>query len=188
MSEPKYIKDPIKFLRESGLLFEINRQMLHPFGLALAVAPSEDPETEVGEIMLWDSRDEKEGVVYGPDTFISGLEKVSQFMESYGVNKLEERREELGYVIQETPDPHLKQNGVVLLTYNPDYDPEVEDSPDVVVFRVPYNWLEKEVADFFDLALPTFIEEYTYDSSEPIYDKAKREKVIMEEEFIQDVL
>jgi hypothetical protein len=188
MEDIKYVKDPSKFLRDSGLLFEINRQVLHPFGLALAVLEKPDsPSGEVAEILLWDYRDEKEGVVYGTDTFVSGITKLSDMLESFGVNKLEERKEELGYVVQEHPDPHLKKNGVILMTYNPSYNPDDEESPDVVVFRVPFEWLEKEVWDWFEWSVDTFLSEYIYDQVEPIYHKAKREDVVIEEEFIKDV-
>ncbi len=37
MEEIKRVKDPAKLLIKTGLLFEINRRVLHPFGLAMEV-------------------------------------------------------------------------------------------------------------------------------------------------------
>lgn len=187
MAEPKFIKDPIQFLRDTGLLFEINRQILHPFGLALAVVPGEEVD-EVGVIQLIDSRDDKEGFVYAPETYINGLEKLNAFLEEFGVEKMKERKEELGFVLQEHPDPHVKKNGVTLFTYNPGHDPDDEESPDLVTFTVPYNWLEAEIRSWYDWSINEFLNNYTYDQAEPIYSEAKEMNVIIKEEFIRDVL
>jgi hypothetical protein len=63
-----YLKDPGKFLVDSGLLFEINRRVLHPFGLALAIefpdnesAAKLAAESENAGFRLWDNRDDFEG-------------------------------------------------------------------------------------------------------------------------------
>ena len=37
MSDIKRVADPAKLLLETGLLFDINRSILHPLGLALEV-------------------------------------------------------------------------------------------------------------------------------------------------------
>jgi len=189
MSEkPKQIKDPIGFLRSSGLLFEINRKVLHPYGLAMAVYPTDDGETEVGTISLMDSREDKEGYLFNESTYISGVTKLSEFLEGFGNEKLAERQDELGYVFQETPDPHIKKNGVNLISYNPAYTGDDETQDDLVAFRVPFEWLKRTVMDWFEMSVPDFLEFYTYDNVEPLYNAAKREGVIMEETTLKDTI
>lgn len=51
--------------RRLGFLQEINRQLLHPCGLALEVVIGPDGSEQFGGI--WDERDDPEGIVYGPD-------------------------------------------------------------------------------------------------------------------------
>lgn len=46
--------------RKLGLLQEINRQFLHPLGLALEVVIEEDGSEHFGQ--LWDYRDDPEGI------------------------------------------------------------------------------------------------------------------------------
>lgn len=180
----KHIKDPIKFLRETGLLFEINRQILHPYGIAMGVQSDTTPEEETGSICLFDSRDDEEGFVYDPEVFLSGLVKTNNFLQEFGIDKLAERREVLGYTIQGHPDPHMKKNGVPLFTYNPHHDPDDEQSPNTVMFKVPYKWLQEQAYAWHEFTVDEFLEEYTYDLTEPMYRRATEEKVILEEEFI----
>jgi len=57
----KYID--IKEFREEGYLQELNRQFLHPLGLALEVQVDEDTEKErLGGV--WDYRDDPEGIIF----------------------------------------------------------------------------------------------------------------------------
>lgn len=186
MSKIKNIKDPVGFLLDSGLLFEINRQVLHPFGLALGVMPSESTDKEVGEFTIWDEREDKEGIVYSPEAFIRGTEKINQFLEDFGIEKLTERGIELDFMKQEYPDAHMKKNGVTLLTYNPDYDADNKDSLALVAFKVPYEWLQKESAEWFEWSIAELLDEYTYDTTEPLYAKARAQGVLIEENFIQE--
>lgn len=55
----------VKEFRERGYLQELNRQFLHPLGLALEVVLEEDGSERFGEV--WDYRDDPEGMVYGSD-------------------------------------------------------------------------------------------------------------------------
>lgn len=61
--EPK--KMSAKEFREQGYLQELNRQFLHPLGLALEVNLEKDGSESFGEV--WDYRDDPEGMTYGPD-------------------------------------------------------------------------------------------------------------------------
>jgi len=50
---------------------------------------------------VWDYRDDPEGMLYEQKTFESGLNKYKKFMDEFGNDKLEQRKEKLGYIIQE---------------------------------------------------------------------------------------
>jgi hypothetical protein len=96
----KRISEPARFLVNSGLLFEINRQVLHPLGLALEVVEDEDSGIySMGGI--WDYRDDPEGILFAPKTFKDGLKKLNAYMDSGGRDKIARRKELLGYVVQE---------------------------------------------------------------------------------------
>ena len=52
----------VKEFREQGYLQEVNRQMLHPCGLALSVVVERNGDESFGPI--WDYRHDPEGIVY----------------------------------------------------------------------------------------------------------------------------
>jgi hypothetical protein len=89
----------IKEFRESGLLREINRQWLHPRGLALEVLTYEDGEEVLGGI--WDYRDDPEGMLYDKKTVASekAVEGAAYAQELYK-SKVSTRFENYGFVIQ----------------------------------------------------------------------------------------
>jgi len=87
------------FLVDSGLLFRINQQILHPFGLAMSVNYHNDGWVTFGKI--WDYRSDPEGMAFAKETFEEGMAKYNKFMEEFGNKKLEERKKALGYVVQE---------------------------------------------------------------------------------------
>jgi len=97
-STRKILANPAKFLIESGLLFEINRTVLHPVGLALCFHVDDDDK--LAGIEVWDSRDDPEGYLFTEDTLKHGEEKFRKFMVEFGKEKQQERKEELGYVYQ----------------------------------------------------------------------------------------
>lgn len=86
----------IKEFRKIGLLQEINRQFLHPLGLALEVIVDEEGEEELGGI--WDARDDPEGIIFDDfdKTHIVKATRVQQIKD----DKAKARQERLGYVIQ----------------------------------------------------------------------------------------
>jgi hypothetical protein len=76
MEELKRIENPAEFLMTTGLLFEINRRVLHPLGLALEISlDDETGESRIGGI--WDYREDPEAD-----------------------RKIAERKALLGYVVQ----------------------------------------------------------------------------------------
>lgn len=97
--EPKLVS--LQEIMDMGLLFEINRRVLHPLGMAMAVnIDPNDPEDEGEFGGILDSRDDPEGFIYGDDLMESGLKKFEDYMEREGLEKLRVRQEQLGYIIQ----------------------------------------------------------------------------------------
>jgi hypothetical protein len=114
------IKNTPEFLLESGLLFEINRKILHPFGLALEVIVDDENKIAFGSI--WDARDDAEGIVFEKDSFDVGREKFEKFMNDFGDMRLKTRLNNLGYTIQEEADN-------VLHDTDPDIKTDVSNLP-----------------------------------------------------------
>lgn len=97
MSEIKHID--IKEFRELGFLQELNRQFLHPLGMALSIEIDEEGNESLGGI--WDYRDDPEGMLYDDsmlelDKFKSNVEYVKEQWK----DKENTRNEILGYMIQ----------------------------------------------------------------------------------------
>ena len=109
MSDLKYIDNPVEFLLDSGLLFEINRRVLHPYGVAIAVeVPDEDEEEpevvlKKARICLWDCTDDPEGILFSDKTFAEGDAKMRAYAEA-NKSRVELRKEKLGFLIQEEAD------------------------------------------------------------------------------------
>jgi hypothetical protein len=81
--------------REFGLLQELNRQYLHPLGLALEVVINEDGTEQLGGIQDW--RDDPEGLMFAPeDLSVEKMERVR----SEWQNKDKIRRKAFGWNIQ----------------------------------------------------------------------------------------
>lgn len=80
---PKVIKDAATFLAENGLLFEINRRILHPLGLELMVG---QPEGAAGlEITgIGDRREEAGGLMYDAAALDDGARRFLSYMENKG--------------------------------------------------------------------------------------------------------
>ena len=97
MSEVKYMD--IKEFSEKGYLFELNRQFLHPLGLALEVKIDDDGNEFLGGI--WDCRDKPEGIYYGDD-LIKSKEAIDKykFIDNEFRTRAQKRYEILGYVYQ----------------------------------------------------------------------------------------
>lgn len=96
------IKKSAEFLLENGLLFEINRQVLHPLGLALEVDVNDSGKIDFGDV--WDCREDPEGILFDPETFAEGAEKFNKYMEEYGQNCINNRLGRLGFIYQKEED------------------------------------------------------------------------------------
>jgi len=88
--KPKFVKDPAKFLIETGLLFEINRTILHPLGLSLAFHIENDMHMnkklvnsgkEEVRCSLLDFRNDEEGVVFTMEQMVGESRMIDKFNE-----------------------------------------------------------------------------------------------------------
>lgn len=87
-------KFAVQLLVDTGLLFEINRSVLHPLGLALMVDDS-------GFRGLLDVRHDPEGFIFDEEALASGTKKFFAYMASHGDEALTARWRRLGF--QEQP-------------------------------------------------------------------------------------
>jgi hypothetical protein len=99
----KRVKAFERFLVDNGLLFEINRKVLHPLGLALIVDTSRDNRRRLAITGLAETDDE-EGFLFDQETFEHGLDKLQKFMEKTGQIRIDNRMAKKGFVVQEDPD------------------------------------------------------------------------------------
>lgn len=98
MSEIKRMD--IKEFREMGLLAELNREFLHPLGLALEVVIDDDGNERLGGI--WDCRNDPEGILYSVEHFPT--EKIIN-AQKFIKQKREERMNNLGFINQSIVNP-----------------------------------------------------------------------------------
>ena len=101
---------PLEEFVETGYLQEVNRQFLHPLGLALAV--STDTDTGQTSLLgLYDSRDGPEGFAFADDVVVDPAfyEKGNRIAEIYAERRVP-RLDRLGYVIQPLPTPPRKRS------------------------------------------------------------------------------
>lgn len=96
MGESKDVKRiDIKEFRDLGYLQELNRQFLHPLGLALEVVTEDDGSEHLGGV--WDYRDDPEGIAFSLDQMTQEkFDYVKQEIE----DKYDARVNLLGYWIQ----------------------------------------------------------------------------------------
>lgn len=100
----KRIENPVRFLMDNGILFEVNRQVLHPLGLQLDIEV--DEEGRVTSLELLDNRDSPEPIFFNADQFEEGRAKYEKYMQDQGKRNVQKRRQ-LGMVIQTGPNlPH----------------------------------------------------------------------------------
>lgn len=103
MSRPT-IENPVQFLVDHGILFEMNRQVLHPLGLELHFHLSD--EGRITGIELLDNRASTNPIYFSPEAFEEGRQKYEQYMAEHGKRNMQKRRM-MGMVVQTGPNlPH----------------------------------------------------------------------------------
>lgn len=99
MSEEKEIKKiDIKEFCEKGYLQELNRQFLHPFGLALEIKIDEHSGT-YSLNGIWDCRDDPEGIIFGDLSSEDAIQKAKN-VSNERKRLRQSRLDILGYEIQ----------------------------------------------------------------------------------------
>ncbi len=103
------------FLFESGLFFEINRRLLHPLGLSLELKTI-NGELRINKLML-DLRDSPAGVIYSEAELKEHEKRIIDFMDAFGMEKMQERQNLLGYIVQKSSNDNKvlsTQNKIVI--------------------------------------------------------------------------
>jgi hypothetical protein len=90
-------------LTDSGLLFELNRKVLHPLGLALGYQREDDGSAAT--FFVLDRREHPEGIVFASDTFTRAQARLSAYMEARGNAALIARYASLGFAWQTRAEP-----------------------------------------------------------------------------------
>jgi hypothetical protein len=84
---------------DNGLVFEINRKVLHPLGLALIADVAPDNRRSLAITALLETSDE-EGFLYDEESLEDNENKFEKFMRTKGSARIEARQSKLGFVIQ----------------------------------------------------------------------------------------
>jgi len=92
-------------LVDSGLLWAINRSVLHPLGLALAV------NMEGEDLLSFDLLETKDpsGMIFDAEAMAEGVAKHRSFMKHTGNDRVRARRSSLGYAVQGMGPPPKKR-------------------------------------------------------------------------------
>jgi hypothetical protein len=95
---------PLKKLQESGLLFEINRQILNPLGYSLVMKIDHKVQEGPQESLVLMNTNDSEGVLYPEEAFIDGATRFSNFMKTEGESRITRRLNTIGYIRQSRSD------------------------------------------------------------------------------------
>lgn len=96
--------DP-SYLVDSGILFEINRTIMHPMGVAMSIKTAEDGTRTVE---LKDFRAAPEQMFFPESTYRACEKKWASFCSDFAFKQLERRRKHMGRGCQDTPAVNLK--------------------------------------------------------------------------------
>lgn len=102
MTVPKIMS--VDEFRRIGLVQEINRQFLHPLGMALSVIIDDETGVTTGFGDIWDYRDDPEGLEYAADDIQSqDTYDKAAIVTVMQENARKRRTERLGYYVQPVP-------------------------------------------------------------------------------------
>ena len=103
--------DAVKFLVDTGVLFELNRTLLHPSGLALVVGFRSDGSGSEYFISGIIKTDDPAGIVFDEESFDDGFNKYKKFREK-DYPEHPERLGSYGYSTQISEDLVKKFRGL----------------------------------------------------------------------------
>jgi hypothetical protein len=98
------VKQFQKFLVDNGLIFEINRKVLHPLGFAMVV--DIDPKNRKNlAITALEETEDPEGFLYDPEGFEIGSDKYNRYLNKRGgQERLDARNAKYGFIEQDKQD------------------------------------------------------------------------------------
>jgi hypothetical protein len=99
--EVKYLS--LREFQGRGYLQELNRQFLHPLGLALEVLFGEE-ERDDRIVGVWDDRDDPEGNLFHPDALDAEFVRKARTVAAEIASKKAERLARFGFHIQPVPE------------------------------------------------------------------------------------
>ncbi len=99
----------VEEFRSLGLLQELNRQFLHPLGLALSIRIDKETGKEYLD-SIWDYRNDPEGVLYDVSVIDAEFTARAKIVEKIQRKKAKKRLKLLGYVIQPAKKPEEKED------------------------------------------------------------------------------
>ncbi len=96
----------INEFRTLGYLQEVNRQFLHPLGLALEVIVGFNGTAMLGGV--WDYRDDPSGIVYGisdekDDVRIKAMKEKALYINQQLLDRSADRQSNCGFIIEPIP-------------------------------------------------------------------------------------
>lgn len=91
---------PVAEFRRMGYLQELNRNFLHPLGVALSVDVDDDGNESFG--VIWDYRNDPEGLAFADDLIDEKFLERANYLAMVFHARASSRLQELGYVIQPT--------------------------------------------------------------------------------------
>jgi hypothetical protein len=89
-----------KYLVDNGLIFEINRKVLHPLGLALVVDVERGNKKNLTITALLATEDQ-DGFLYDEEGYNIGNEKFQKFLSKEGQKRLDNRYAKYGFIEQD---------------------------------------------------------------------------------------
>ncbi|MCK9567645.1 hypothetical protein M0R72_01685 [Candidatus Pacearchaeota archaeon] len=89
-----------KFLVDSGLVFEINRKVLHPLGMAMVVDVDRNNKRQLAITAIITTEDQ-EGFLYDEEGYDVGKDKYQKFLDKGGQDRLNVRNAKYGFIEQD---------------------------------------------------------------------------------------
>jgi len=89
-----------KYLVDNGLVFEINRKVLHPLGMAMVVDVDRNNKRNIAITAIL-STEEQEGFLYDEEGYDVGKEKYQKFLNNGGQERLDYRLAKYGFIEQD---------------------------------------------------------------------------------------
>ena len=89
--------------RDSGLLQEVNRRLLHPLGVALSVTVDDDSGKVLGPGPIWDYRNDPEGLRFSAEELDADTASAARAIDHFWAEATRQRTERFGWVVQPIP-------------------------------------------------------------------------------------